>query len=111
MQGITVKPLSLEVFSDEFPEMGVLSPKSLGGARPPVSIHLYVFDVDAVHQRAVQAGATSLREPADQLYGDRNAHLQDPSGHVWFISTHKEDVSPEEMRKRAEAFMKQQGGV
>jgi PhnB protein len=53
-----------------------------------------------------QAGAASLREPADQFYGDRNAQLQDPSGHVWFISTHKEDGSPEELRRRFEALSK-----
>lgn len=96
------------MLADEFPEMGILSPKSIGGERPPVGIHLYVEDVDAVYKRALQAGATSLREPADQFYGDRNAQLKDPSGHVWYVSTRKEDVSPEEMRKRSEALSKQQ---
>jgi PhnB protein len=95
------------MLSDEFPELGTLSPKSLGGARPPVIIHLYVEDVDALYQGALQAGAIPIREPADQFYGDRNAQLKDPYGHVWFLSTHKEDVSLEEMKKRMEAASKQ----
>jgi PhnB protein len=95
------------MLADEHPEIDFRSPKSLGVARSPVGIHLYVEDVDAVYRRALQAGATSLREPADQFYGDRNAQLQDPSGHVWFISTHKEDVSPEELRRRFETLAKQ----
>jgi PhnB protein len=61
-----------------------------------VGIHLYVDDVDAVYNRALQAGATSLREPSDQFYGDRNAQVQDPSGHVWYLSTHKEGVPADE---------------
>jgi PhnB protein len=98
---------ALIMLADEHPEIGFRSPKSLGVSRSPVGIHLYVDDVDAVYKRALQAGATSLCEPADQFYGDRNAQLQDPSGHVWFISTHKEDVPPEELRKRAEALSKE----
>jgi PhnB protein len=99
---------ALLMLADEHPEIDFRSPKSLGIARSPVGIHLYVDNVDAVYQRALQAGATSLREPADQFYGDRNAQLQDPSGHLWYLSTHKEDVSPEEMRKRFEALSKSQ---
>jgi PhnB protein len=71
------------------------------------SLYLYVKDADAVYKRALQAGATSLMEPADQFYGDRHASVKDPCGNTWWIATHKEDVSPEELKKRAEAFMKQ----
>jgi PhnB protein len=88
------------MLADEHPEIGVLSPKSLGDSRSPVGLHLYVEDVDAVYQRALAAGATSVREPADQFYGDRNAQVNDPSGHVWYISTRKEDLSMEEMQRR-----------
>ncbi len=73
----------------------------------PCSLYLYVADVDAVYKRAVQAGAASLMEPADQFWGDRTASVKDPGGNHWMIATHKEDVSPDEMQKRAEAFMKQ----
>ena len=69
----------------------------------PGSIYLYVTDVDTTYKRAVQAGATSMMEPADQFYGDRNAGVKDTSGNMWWIATHKEDVSPDELKKRAEA--------
>jgi PhnB protein len=68
-------------------------------ARPAV-LHLYVEDVDATYRQALQAGGTSLREPADQFYGDRSGGVMDPSRNQWWISTHVEDVSPEEMRRR-----------
>jgi len=93
------------MLADEFPEIGFLSPKTLGGTRSPVSIHLYVENVDDVYQRALSAGATSLREPADQFYGERNAQVRDPSGHCWDISTRIEEVSPEEMQKRFNAMV------
>jgi PhnB protein len=96
------------MLADEFPDMGFRSPQSLGGAG--VSLHLYVKDVDACFNRAVAAGAKALRPVQDQFYGDRSGTLEDPFGHVWTISTHKEDLSPEEIHKRSEAFMKQQGG-
>jgi uncharacterized glyoxalase superfamily protein PhnB len=86
---------------DEFPSMGARSPKALGGT--PVSIHLYTEDVDALHDRAVKAGATSKMPPANMFWGDRFAKLTDPFGHEWALSTHVEDVSPEEMGRRAEA--------
>jgi len=92
------------MLSDEYPDVGFLSPKSLGGARSPVSIHLYVENVDDVYKRALAAGATSLREPADQFYGERNAQVRDPSGHCWDISMRIEEVSPEEMQKRFNAL-------
>ena len=74
-------------------------------------IYLYVEDVDAVYQRAVQAGATSIKEPANQFYGDRSAGVTDAVGNYWGIATHVEDVPPEEIAKRAEAFAKQSAGT
>lgn len=88
------------MLSDEFPDMGFLSPASLGGKRSPVSIHLYVENVDETYQQALAAGATSLREPADQFYGDRNAQVRDPSGHCWDLAMRIEEVSAEELDKR-----------
>ena len=93
------------MLADEFPEMGFVSPKTLGGTRSPVSIHLYVENVDDVYKRALSAGANSLREPADQFYGERNAQVRDPSGHCWDISTQIEEVSPEEMQKSFNAMV------
>lgn len=72
----------------------------------PATIHLYLADVDAAHARAVAAGAVSIREPANQFYGDRSAGVRDAGGNQWWISTHVEDVSGEEMARRAEAAMK-----
>jgi PhnB protein len=69
----------------------------------PASLYLYVDDADATYRRALQAGATSLMEPADQFYGDRNAGVKDPVGNIWWIATHKEDVAPEEIKRRAAA--------
>jgi len=73
----------------------------------PSGIYLYVNDTDAVYKRALQAGATSIMEPADQFYGDRSAGVKDSSGNHWWIATHKEDVPPAELKKRAQAAMKQ----
>jgi PhnB protein len=94
------------MLADEFPEMGARGPESLGGS--PVGILLYVADVDARFNQAVAAGATVERPLADQFYGDRSGTLKDPFGHKWTIATHKEDVPPEEMRRRHDAFLKQQ---
>ena len=94
------------MLSDEYPEMGYFGPK--GPERPPISIHLYVEDVDAVYQRALAAGSTSQREPADQFYEDRNAQIRDPFGHSWFISTRVEEVSADEMQRRFESAATQQ---
>jgi uncharacterized glyoxalase superfamily protein PhnB len=77
----------------------------------PAGFYLYVTDTDAVYKRALQSGATSVMEPADQFYGDRNAGVKDPSGNQWWIATHKEDVSREELAKRAEAAMSQRSKV
>jgi PhnB protein len=89
------------MLADEYPEMGFRSPQSLGGS--PVGIHLYVEDVDSVADRAVAAGATVLRAVQDQFYGDRSGSVADPYGHVWHVATHKEDLSMEEIGKRAAA--------
>ncbi len=93
---------------DEFPEIDVRSPASIGGT--PVTIHLYVDDVDAMAQQAVAAGAQLVRPVEDQFYGDRGGKLVDPYGHVWWIATHKEDVPPEELRRRAQQMFGQQAG-
>ena len=82
----------------------IMMGEPMGDMQPmPGSIYLYVNDADAVYQRALQAGATSLMEPADQFYGDRSAGVKDAVGNQWWIATHKEDVPPDEMLKRAKA--------
>ena len=86
----------------------VMMGEPMGSSQPMFgSLYLYVHDVDAVYQRALQAGATSTSEPADQFYGDRSAGIKDPVGNQWWIATHKEDVPLEEIARRAEAFMQQ----
>jgi PhnB protein len=92
------------MLADEHPEMDIRGPQSLGGT--PVGICLYVPNVDAVFNQAVAAGAKVERPVVDQFYGDRSGTIRDPFGHKWTIATHKEDISPEEMNKRFEAFMK-----
>jgi PhnB protein len=89
------------MLADEFPEMGYRSPKSFGGS--PVSIMVYVENVDEVVNQATAAGATLDRPVEDKFYGDRGGTLTDPFGHIWHIATHKEDVSPEEMKRRVAA--------
>jgi PhnB protein len=93
------------MLADEHPAMGCLSPQS--GGKAGVSLCLYVHDVDALAAQAVAAGATVLRPVQDQFYGDRSGTFTDPFGHVWTIATHKEDVPPEEIRRRMEALAKQ----
>lgn len=93
---------SILMLNDEFPEWHVLSPKSRGGSS--VTIHMYVKDVDAAFQRAVSAGATVTMPVMDAFWGDRYGQLEDPSGHKWSLATHKEDLTPAQMKKRAEAF-------
>ena len=93
---------SMIMLNDEFPGMGEKSPQSLGGAT--ASIYLYVEDVDAVQAKAVAAGAKPKMPPMDMFWGDRMGRVSDPFGHEWAISTHKEDLSTEEIKKRAEAF-------
>jgi len=91
---------SLIMLADEFPEYGGKAPDTLGGS--PVSLHLYVEDVDAFVKKAVAAGAKERKPVTDQFYGDRSGQLEDPFGHLWWVATHKEDVPPAEMQKRAE---------
>jgi PhnB protein len=89
------------MLADEHPEIQALSPKTVGGS--PVSIHLYVEDVDAAVERAVAAGAKLVRPVADQFYGDRVGGIEDPFGYRWFIATRKEDLTMDEIRRRAAA--------
>ena len=90
-------------------DSAVMMGEARGEFKPMLgSLYLYVDDTDATYQRALQAGATSLREPADQFYGDRHAGVVDPVGNHWWIATHIEDVLPEELARRAEAFTRQE---
>ena len=93
------------MLSDEFPKMKSLSPTSIGGS--PVSLYLYVEDVDKTFNLAVAEGGKSLFPVQDQFYGDRHGSIQDPFGHIWSIATHIKDLTEEEMKKAAEeAFSK-----
>jgi PhnB protein len=85
--------------SDEYPDFGVRGPKTIGGT--PVTIHVYVEDIDAFAPRVVDAGAKVLRPVETHFHGDRGGKFEDPFGHHWWISTHLEDVSIEEMHRRA----------
>jgi PhnB protein len=89
------------MLTDEFPEWDTRSPQTLGGSA--ASIMLCIEDVDTFVARAVAGGAQLLKLVEDQFYGDRSGSITDPFGHKWVIATHKEDVSPEEMRRRAVA--------
>ena len=97
------------MLADEFPEIGFLSPESLGGS--PVHIHLDVADVDAVARQAIAAGATVVRPVADQFYGDRSGQLRDPFGYSWTVSTHKEAMSGREMQRRIDAMSEQESAA
>lgn len=90
------------MLSDEFLDLGVLAPKTIGGS--PVTMTLYVEDVDDVFTRAIDAGATALSPVKNQFYGDRTGQFTDPFGHRWSVATHVEDVSSEEMAQRAAAM-------
>jgi PhnB protein len=89
------------MLADENPEMGYRGPEALGGT--PVSLMIYVDDVDKIYPQAIAAGGVELKPLQDWFYGDRSGTLKDPFGHVWTIGTHKEDVTPEEMDKRMAA--------
>ncbi len=95
---------SVLMLADEHPEMGARGPRALGGS--PVSVVLYVEDVDATVKAAVAAGAKLLQPVADKFYGDRSGTIEDPFGHHWHVSTHVEDVPPDEMGRRAAAAAK-----
>lgn len=96
---------SVFMLTEESSEMKTLSPESIGGS--PVSMYVYVNDVDAVFNQAVSEGATVLNPVRDQFYGDRSGYLRDPFGHLWSIATHKKDLSPDELRKAGEAFFEE----
>ncbi len=93
---------SVVMLADEMPEMEIKGPESYGGS--PVSLMIYVADVDTVYNRAIAAGAKSKKPVQNQFYGDRSGTLVDPFGHTWTIATHVEDVTPEEMKKRMAAL-------
>jgi PhnB protein len=94
---------SVVFVADEFPDMGFVGPRKIGGS--PVTLSVYVDDVDATFDRAVRAGAKVLRPVENQFYGDRNGQFEDPFGHRWSVATHVEDVPEEEMAKRAAKAM------
>jgi PhnB protein len=98
---------SMIMLADEVPQMGYVGPESTGG-KTPVSLLIYVSDVDAQFKQAIAAGAKVMRPVQDQFYGDRSGTLTDPFGHVWSISTHVEDVPQEEVERRFAAMMQQQ---
>jgi len=90
--------------SDEYPELGIRGPQP--GAASTQALHLHVDNCDAMIERAVAAGATLVRPPADQFYGERGGTIRDPFGHEWLIGHHIEDVSPAEMQRRYDELMK-----
>jgi PhnB protein len=94
---------SVIMLADEHPEVGAVSPRSVGGT--PVTLHVYVEDADDVFARATAAGARAERPVETQFYGDRLGQFEDPFGHRWSVATHVEDVPPEEMEKRAAEAM------
>lgn len=94
---------SVIMLADEFPGMSAPSPKTVGGS--PVSLMVYVEDVDKTFADALASGATQRAAVENKFYGDRSGEFEDPFGHRWFVASHVEDVSPEEMEKRAAAAM------
>ncbi|MDQ4108631.1 MAG: VOC family protein [Actinomycetota bacterium] len=90
---------SVLMLADEWPDSGMFGPGALGGT--PVTLSVYVEDVDEVFSKAIAAGAKELRPVEDQFYGDRSGQFEDPFGHRWSVASHVEDVSPEEMERRA----------
>lgn len=93
---------SVIMLADEHPEIGAVGPRTVGGT--PVGIMVYLPDVDASVERAVAAGAKLLSPAEDKFYGDRMATIEDPFGHKWYLSTHIEDVPPDEIARRAAAM-------
>jgi PhnB protein len=94
---------SVIMLADEAPAMGARSPRTIGGS--PITLMVYIKDVDKQVAQAVAAGATLTRPVANQFYGDRTGGLDDPFGHHWYLATHVEDVPPDEMAKRAAKAM------
>ena len=105
VEGDDLDDPEIVMLSDEFPDMGGKSPTTLGGSTG--SLHIYSEDVDAAFKRAVDAGATVQMPPMDMFWGDRYCKVQDPFGHTWGIATHKEDLTPDEIGKRQQAWMEQ----
>lgn len=97
------------MMSDEVLNMACASPDTLQSTS--VGLMIYVKDVDAVFASALKAGGTEVRPVVDQFYGDRSGTLKDPFGHVWTVSTHVEDVAPDEMKRRMEKWTKEQAGA
>jgi PhnB protein len=93
------------MLAGEHPQMGALSPDSIGGS--PVSMCIYTEDVDTLFRQALDAGGEEIRPVQDQFYGDRSGTLKDPFGHQWTLATHIEDVSNEELQGRMERMMQQ----
>jgi uncharacterized glyoxalase superfamily protein PhnB len=93
------------MLGDEMPEQGGRGPKSYGGT--PVSFFVYRENVDAAWKRAVEAGGKTIMPLADQFWGDRAGCFEDPFGHHWWLAQHVEDLTPEELKKRAESFFSQ----
>ncbi len=93
---------SFVMMSDEFPEMGCKSPDTIGGT--PVTLHLYVDDADKTFNQAIEAGAKVTMPLMDAFWGDRFGIVSDPFGHSWAIATHKQDISPEDMKKAGEEY-------
>ena len=94
---------SVIMLADEYPPLAARGPAAYGGS--PVGLHLYVEDADAVTARAVTAGARLVHPIEDKFYGDRSGSIVDPFGHIWHVSTHTEDLSPDELRQRAQEYM------
>ena len=98
---------SIIMLSDEMPGSGMRSPRSLGGTA--AGVFLYVENVDSIFKQAVSAGAKADAQPSDMFWGDRFGKLTDPFGHQWSVATHKEDIAPDEMAKRAKEAMAKMG--
>jgi PhnB protein len=96
---------SVFMLTEESSDMKALSPESIGAN--PVSLYVYVKDVDSVFNQAVSEGATILHPVKDQFYGDRSGYLKDPFGHLWSIATHKKELSPDELKKAGQAFFEE----
>ena len=90
------------MLADQCEESPVASPQALSGSS--VGLYVYLEDVDATYAQAINAGAKEIKPVEDQFYGDRTGSLKDPFGHIWFLATHKEDLTPEEVNQRAEAL-------
>ena len=97
------------MLADEMPAMQFLAPPARGGTT--VHLHLYVNDVDATVEKAVAAGAKVTRAIEDKFYGDRAGTIEDPYGHVWYVATHTEDLSPKEIGRRMDEMMKKMGSA